>query len=91
MRPHVVGLCFLPWLTNPTHTTPRRTQPQLGFLNGMYGGLGQSTGALIGGSLSQRFGTPKTFLLAAAVDTGVVLLFTAYWFLHPNATRLKED
>lgn len=57
----------------------------------MYGGLGQSTGALIGGSLSQRFGTPQTFLMAAGVDTAIVCLFTAYWFFHPNATRIKEE
>lgn len=57
----------------------------------MYGGLGQSTGALIGGFLSQRFGTPKTFLLAAGVDLCIVLIFTAYWFVHPNATRIKEE
>ena len=64
---------------------------QLGFLNGIYGGLGQSTGALIGGFLSQKFGTPKTFVLSAAVDVVIVLFFTSYWFLHPNATRLKEE
>ena len=57
----------------------------------MYGGLGQSTGALIGGSLSQRFGTPKTFVISAAVDICIVAVFAVYWFLHPNATRIKDD
>lgn len=68
---------------NPAHT-------QLGFLNGMYGGLGQSTGALIGGALSHRYGTPKAFILSGCVDIVIVSLFFTYWFLHPNATKLKD-
>mmetsp|Transcript_3365 Transcript_3365/g.4736 ORF Transcript_3365/g.4736 Transcript_3365/m.4736 type:complete len:497 (-) Transcript_3365:419-1909(-) len=33
----------------------------LGFLNGIYGGVGQSLGSLIGGGLSSRFGTSTAF------------------------------
>jgi MFS family permease len=38
------------------------------ILNAMYGGLGQSLGAIIGGKMQHRFGTVKSFLYAAAVD-----------------------
>merc|ERR1712113_212143 len=34
------------------------------FLNAMYGGLGQSLGAIIGGKLQSKFGTAKTFIYA---------------------------
>lgn len=67
------------------------TATMLGFLNGIYGGLGQSTGAVIGGSLSQRFGTAKTFLMAGCADICVLALFIVYWFAHPTATKLEEE
>jgi MFS family permease len=38
------------------------------ILNAMYGGLGQSLGAIIGGKMQHRFGTVNSFLYAAAVD-----------------------
>jgi hypothetical protein len=63
---------------------------QLGFLNGVYGGLGQSAGALIGGSLQARFGTAQTFVVAGCIDIVILSLFTLYWALHPSATKLKE-
>lgn len=63
---------------------------QLGFLNGIYGGLGQSTGALIGGSLKERYGTSTTFIIAGIVDVGILLLFVTYWLVHPGATKLED-
>jgi MFS family permease len=38
------------------------------FLNAMYGGLGQSVGAIIGGKLQDRYGTVRTFKISAAFD-----------------------
>ena len=38
------------------------------FLNAMYGGLGQSLGAIIGGKLQSKVGTVLTFAYAAAFD-----------------------
>ncbi len=35
----------------------------LGILNGVYSGLGQSIGSLIGGSLSSRLGISKAFYM----------------------------
>jgi branched-subunit amino acid ABC-type transport system permease component len=48
------------------------------FLNAMYGGLGQSMGAIIGGKLQSKFGTVMTFVYAAAFDlffVGLVLFY----------------
>ena len=51
---------------------------QLMFMNAMYGGLGQSTGAIIGGKLQSKFGTTKTFLYSALVDFIFVCLVSTY-------------
>lgn len=64
---------------------------QLGFLNGMYGGLGQSTGALMGGALASRYGTAKTFVIAGCTDIVILGSLLTYWFFHPAATRLPEE
>lgn len=48
------------------------------FLNAMYGGLGQSLGAIIGGKLQSKFGTVKTFLYSGLCDAffiGFVILY----------------
>ena len=48
------------------------------FLNAMYGGLGQSLGAIIGGKMQSQFGTVWTFVYAAGFDlcfVGLVLLY----------------
>lgn len=51
---------------------------QLMFLNAMYGGLGQSIGAIIGGKLQSKYGTVKTFLYAGICDVFFVALVVAY-------------
>lgn len=48
------------------------------FLNAMYGGLGQSMGAIIGGKLQSKFGTVRTFLYAGGFDLCFVVLVIAY-------------
>jgi len=90
------GFTFAAMWASSTYYTHKISPPglsatMLGFLNGMYGGLGQSTGALIGGHLSQRYGTPRTFVLSGLADIVIVVLFGTYWWSHPNATRLKEE
>jgi branched-subunit amino acid ABC-type transport system permease component len=48
------------------------------FLNAMYGGLGQSMGAIIGGKLQSIYGTVQTFIYAGIFDlcfVGVVVLY----------------
>ena len=47
-------------------------------MNAMYGGLGQSTGAIIGGKLQSKFGTTRTFLYSALVDFMFVCLVSTY-------------
>ncbi len=48
------------------------------FMNAMYGGLGQSVGAIIGGKLQSKVGTVHTFLYAALVDFIFVSFVTVY-------------
>lgn len=55
------------------------------FLNAMYGGLGQSLGAIIGGKLQYRFGTVKTFLYSAAFDFAFVCFILVYLSLRKSS------
>lgn len=48
------------------------------FMNAMYGGLGQSLGAIIGGKLQSIHGTVKTFLYAASFDFVFICFVTIY-------------
>ena len=48
------------------------------FLNAMYGGLGQSIGAIIGGKMQHKFGTVWTFVYAGLFDALFVGLVIAY-------------
>ena len=48
------------------------------LLNAMYGGLGQSMGAIIGGKLQSKYGTVKTFLYSGAADLCFVVLVIMY-------------
>jgi branched-subunit amino acid ABC-type transport system permease component len=48
------------------------------FLNAMYGGLGQSIGAIIGGKMQHKIGTVWTFIYAGLFDTVFVALVIAY-------------
>lgn len=58
---------------------------QLGLLNATYGGIGQSLGSLIGGSLSARFGTARAFLVYAGVDGLLLLAYFLFWGVRPKA------
>jgi MFS family permease len=64
------------YTNSPTGTTAT----MLGLLNGMYGGLGQSMGALLGGYLSKKMGISKGFLLCASIEVGLCLIYTLYNF-----------
>ena len=48
------------------------------FLNAMYGGLGQSLGAIVGGKLQSKFGTVRTFLYSGLFDLCFVAFVIAY-------------
>jgi len=54
------------------------------FMNAMYGGLGQSLGAIIGGKFQSIYGTVKTFLYSAGFDFVFICLVTVY-------LRLREE
>eukprot|EP00981_Chlorochromonas_danica_P006279 scaffold1348_cov184-Ochromonas_danica.AAC.6 len=51
------------------------TATMLGLLNGVYGGLGQSLGSLIGGELSRKMGICRAFYSCAAVDLSILATF----------------
>jgi predicted MFS family arabinose efflux permease len=55
------------------------------FLNAMYGGLGQSVGAIIGGRLQHRYGTVKTFVYSGIADLVVVAFVLAYLSVKPDS------
>lgn len=48
------------------------------ILNALYGGLGQSVGAIIGGKLQSKVGTVQTFLYGGFSDLLLVILVVAY-------------
>lgn len=52
----------------------------LAIMNAMYGGLGQSVGAIVGGKAQQVFGTVKAFRGGAAVDAVAVVAASIYFF-----------
>ncbi len=55
----------------------------MGLLNGVYAGLGQSTGSLLGGYLSKLFGIQRTFdISSVAVFTGAVLFGLQQYYLQ---------
>eukprot|EP00529_Nitzschia_sp_RCC80_P031210 CAMPEP_0113504388 /NCGR_PEP_ID=MMETSP0014_2-20120614/34688_1 /TAXON_ID=2857 /ORGANISM="Nitzschia sp." /LENGTH=359 /DNA_ID=CAMNT_0000399493 /DNA_START=484 /DNA_END=1563 /DNA_ORIENTATION=+ /assembly_acc=CAM_ASM_000159 len=70
------------WSTCTIYATriapPGMQATMLMFLNAMYGGLGQSLGAIIGGKLQSHVGTVHTFLYAGLFDTLFVGLVIAY-------------
>ena len=68
-----------------------RTHTQLGLLNGVYGGLGQSLGSLIGGDLVRKGGISSAFYQCAAVDAGLLGVFGLYQYaLRRSSTKSKE-
>lgn len=57
---------------------PGMQATMLMLLNAMYGGLGQSLGAIIGGKMQSKFGTPQTFIYAGIFDCCFAVLLVAY-------------
>lgn len=55
------------------------------FLNAMYGGLGQSLGAIIGGKLQSKLGTVKTFLYAGLSDAFFIGIVIVYLTIRKNS------
>ena len=55
------------------------------FMNAMYGGLGQSAGAIIGGKLQSRLGTVNTFIYSAMTDFFFVVCVAVYLSLRKDS------
>ena len=64
----------------------------LAVMNAMYGGLGQSVGAIVGGKAQQMFGTVKAFRGGAAVDAVAVVAASIYFFCRKKdgGDKLKK-
>ena len=54
------------------------TATMLSILNGVYGGLGQSIGSLIGGMLSKQMGLKQAFFTCGIIDSIFLILFLLY-------------
>lgn len=77
------GVTFAAFWSTCTIYASRIAPPGLGatmlmFLNAMYGGLGQSLGAIVGGKLQSKFGTVQTFLYSGVCDLCFVVLVIGY-------------
>ena len=64
---------------------PGMSATMLLFMNAMYGGLGQSVGAILGGKLQQKLGTINTFLTAALADFVFVCFVTVYLSMRKDS------
>jgi len=64
---------------------PGMSATMLLFMNAMYGGLGQSVGAIVGGKLQQKLGTVNTFLTAALADFVFVCFVTVYLSMRKDS------
>ena len=85
------GITFAAFWSTGTIYAHRVSPPglhatMLMFLNAMYGGLGQSLGAIIGGKLQHRYGTVRTFLWAAAFDFIFVSLVILYLSVRKDSS-----
>ena len=56
----------------------------------MYGGLGQSLGAVIGGKLESKFGTVMTFIYAGLFDLTFVVVVLFYLKLRKRQEDLAK-
>jgi branched-subunit amino acid ABC-type transport system permease component len=56
------------------------------LLNAMYGGLGQSLGAIIGGKMQSKYGTVKTFIYAGIFDAVFVVMLIAYLSVRKDSS-----
>ena len=59
----------------------------LTILNAMYGGLGQSLGAIIGGKMQSKMGTQLTFIYSGIADITFICAFILYKGLTSSSSR----
>ena len=77
------GLTFaLFWSSGSTYASrispPGMRATMLLIMNAMYGGLGQSLGAILGGKLQSKLGTVDTFVVSGIFDACFVCALVAY-------------
>lgn len=86
------GVTFAAFWSTSTIYAHRVSPPglhatMLMFLNAMYGGLGQSLGAIIGGHMQFNLGTVRTFLYLAIFDLCFVGLLISYLYLWRDNSK----
>mmetsp|Transcript_24449 Transcript_24449/g.55803 ORF Transcript_24449/g.55803 Transcript_24449/m.55803 type:complete len:340 (-) Transcript_24449:43-1062(-) len=64
---------------------------QLSLLNAMYGGIGQSFGAVIGGKLQSWYGTVNTFMYAGIGDLIFIALMIVYLALRDTSFHAPKQ
>ena len=57
---------------------PNLTATMLSLLNGVYAGIGQSLGALVGGVLINKYGIRDTFLKCGITDFIIIVFYKIY-------------
>lgn len=71
------------------------TATMLSLLNGVYHGIGQSLGALVGGYLSKYVGISMAFITCGFVDLGILSVYLAFlfseWRRRPRLPVRHED
>ena len=88
MSATMVSLVMLQWIILKDFSLTKilcYINSKLMFMNAMYGGLGQSIGAIIGGKLQSRVGTVNTFLYSAMTDFFFVICVTMYLSLRKDS------
>lgn len=65
---------------------PGMSTTMLMFLNAMYGGLGQSVGAILGGKLQSMFGTVRMFFYAGTFDLCFVAFLIVYLLKNQDSS-----
>lgn len=55
---------------------------QLSLLNGVYAGLGQSLGSILGGYCTKQLGTAKLFTYCAVANVIVFLIYALGYVMH---------
>jgi MFS transporter, PPP family, 3-phenylpropionic acid transporter len=85
------GVTFAAFWSTCTIYAHRISPPGMGatmllLLNAMYGGLGQSVGAILGGRLQSKVGTVQTFIYAGLFDLVFVAVVLVYLRMRPESS-----
>jgi len=86
------GATFALFTTASTYHVYQASPPalvatMLSLLSGTYNGLGQSVGSLLGGLFSKHFGIVRVFVVCAAIDAMLALVFATHIYRTSPASQ----